>query len=89
MEQETCPHCGTTNTPTAKLRDGERYFFCERCKKTITYDDLDKAAEEREVDIRINFYHDEKKEHVIIKIEDWEKLIKILKAGGMDFIDLT
>lgn len=81
MEQEKCPHCGTTDRPTAKLRDGERYFFCERCKKTITYDDLDKAVEE---DVRINYYYDGSKEYVMIKIPDWEILLKMLEEGGAE-----
>jgi transposase-like protein len=86
MEQETCPHCGTTKRPTAKLRDGERYFFCERCKKTITYDELDKAVKEQEVDGIMIYYYDSEKNHVIVEMEDWEKILKILKATGAEVI---
>ncbi len=87
MEQQKCPHCGTTDTPTAKLRDGERYLFCERCKKTITQNgSLDIIIEDfkLEEDVNINIYNDQNKKYVIISVEDWEKILKLFKEGGAE-----
>jgi hypothetical protein len=87
MEQQTCPHCGTTDTPTAKLRDGERYLFCERCKKTITNDEfLDIIVDdfEFEADVNINIYNDQNEKYVIISVKDWEKILKLFKEGGAE-----
>ena len=88
MENEQrCPHCGTTETPTDKLRDGECYIFCERCKKTITHDELlEMGVEEQRIDVNMTYYYDSEKNHVIVEMEDWKKILKILKATGAEVI---
>lgn len=86
MEQQKCPHCDSTKMPIESLNDdGENYISCGDCKKTITYEELfSTGAEERELDVRINYYYDEKKEYAFIKMADWEKLLKLLQEGGAE-----
>jgi len=86
-DEQKCPHCGTTETPTAKLRAAERYLFCERCKKTITDDGvIDIIIDEFELEgnVNINIYNDKDKKYVIISVEDWEKILKLFKDGGAE-----
>jgi len=86
MEQQKCPHCGTTRIPVETVASGGApYIFCPICKETITHGELlDMGVEEQRIDVRINYYYDEKKEYAIIKMADWEKVLKILKEGGAE-----
>ena len=84
--EQRCPHCNSTRIPTESLNfDGETYVFCGECKKVITYDELfSMGVEEQKIDMRIDYYYDEKKEHAIIKMADWKRLLKMLKDSGAE-----
>ena len=87
-EDYKCKFCGTGRPPTEMKHydTEEKYLFCSVCKNELALEEtLDRTVDELEISIDIlddSVYYDEDKEYVIMLIEDWQKILRVLKQIG-------
>ncbi len=84
-EDYKCIHCETPRPPTEMKEDGRTFLFCSVCKNELNFEDaLDRTVHELKIDLDINVYYDTDKDYAIMTIEDWEKILAVLKQIGPD-----